>query len=95
MSPRGCCADNGLLQIDFEDDLLTISGENEATKEESDKDKKWHRIERRYGSFKRQIVLPQGVDHSAITAAHKDGLLTVTIPKPKQPEKKAKSIQIQ
>jgi HSP20 family protein len=73
--------------------LLTISGENEEKKEESDKDKKWHRVERKFGSFKRQIQLPQGIDHTAINAAHKDGLLTITIPKPKT-EKKAKTIAI-
>jgi HSP20 family protein len=83
-----------LLQIDHEDDLLTISGDNEILKDEKDKEKKWHRIERRYGSFKRQIQLPQGIDHTAITAAHNNGLLTVTIPKPKAPEKKTTKIEI-
>jgi HSP20 family protein len=83
-----------VAQIDHEDDLLTISGENEIKKDETDKDKKWHRIERKFGSFKRQILLPQGVDQSTITASHKDGLLTITIPKPKQPEKKQSKIEV-
>ncbi len=82
------------INIEHHDDLLTISGENEIKRDEEDKDKKWHRVERRYGSFKRQIMLPQGIDHAAISASHKDGLLSVTIPKPKEQEKKTSKIAI-
>jgi HSP20 family protein len=54
----------------------------------------WHRVERRYGSFKRQIALPEGVDNSKITATSADGVLHVVIPKPPQPAKKTAKIQI-
>jgi HSP20 family protein len=54
----------------------------------------WHRVERRYGSFKRQIAVPEGIDSSKITATTGDGILHVTLPKPAQAKKRANKIQI-
>ena len=61
--------------------------EGEEKKEEAKKPI-WHRMERTYGSFQRSFALPEGVDATKIAAASKDGILTITVPKPavKQPE---------
>ena len=49
--------------------------------EEQDKKKKYHRIERSYGSYSRSFALPDNVDESAVKAKFIDGVLNVTIPK--------------
>lgn len=67
------------IQISLQENLLTIKGEKKQEKEE--KDERYHRIERSYGSFTRSVRLPVGVDSSKVTAAFKNGLLTVTMPK--------------
>ena len=70
------------IEIKVEDDVLTISGEHEETKEETDKT--FVRRERRYGAFSRSMPLPQGVDPKKIDAKTDDGVLEVTIPLPKE-----------
>lgn len=74
------------VKVEVEDDILTVSGRHEDTKEEKDKD--YLRRERRYGSFSRAMALPAGVDPKKIKATTRDGVVEVTIPLPKQPEKK-------
>jgi HSP20 family protein len=59
--------------------VLSISGERKAEKEE--KDKKYHRIERSYGSFIRSFTLPEGVSSDKIDAEFKDGILRLHLPK--------------
>jgi len=67
------------IQISLQEQLLTITGEKKQEKEE--KDEQHHRVERSYGVFTRSVRLPVGVDASKVTAAFKNGLLTVTLPK--------------
>jgi HSP20 family protein len=67
------------IDIKVEDDVLTISGEHEETKEETDK-----QIVRRFGAFARSMPLPKGVDPKKIDAKTDDGVLEVTIPLPKE-----------
>jgi len=74
------------VKIEVEDDILTVSGEHEETSEEKDKD--YLRRERRYGSFSRSLALPAGVEIEEIKATTHDGVVEVTIPLPKEPEKK-------
>ena len=44
------------VKVEVEDDILTVSGEREERREE--KDKRFLRRERRYGSFTRSMALP-------------------------------------
>jgi HSP20 family protein len=67
------------IQISLQEQLLTIKGEKKQEKEETDE--QYHRVERSYGAFTRSVRLPVGVDGSKVTAAFKNGLLTVTLPK--------------
>jgi HSP20 family protein len=67
------------IHVALQDQLLTIKGEKSKEKEE--KDEHYHRVERSYGAFARSMRLPTAVDASKVTAAFKDGVLTVTLPK--------------
>jgi HSP20 family protein len=78
------------VKIQVRDDIITVSGQHEETKEE--KDENYVCRERRFGSFSRSIALPSGVDASKIDATSKDGVVEVTIPLPA--EKKATSVEI-
>jgi HSP20 family protein len=78
------------VKIEVEDDILTVSGAHEEHKEE--KDKHYVRRERRYGSFRRSMMLPERVDAKQIKATTHDGVVEVTIPLPKEAKKETVSI---
>jgi HSP20 family protein len=70
------------VNIELEDNVLTISGERKAEHEER-KDG-YYRVERASGSFSRSLTLPQGVDPERVRASFEKGVLEVHIPKPEQ-----------
>lgn len=78
------------VKIEVVDHVLNIRGENKQEKEE--KGKKFHRVERYYGSFSRSFSLPENVNEDKIEAVFKDGVLALTIPKTEI--KKPKPIEI-
>jgi HSP20 family protein len=67
------------IQIEVEDNVLTIKGERAFT--EKVDDERYYRVERRFGSFQRSLALPQGVKADEIQAAYEDGILEVRVPK--------------
>jgi HSP20 family protein len=78
------------VKVEVEDDILTVSGEHEESKEE--KDNNYVRRERRYGSFRRSMALPAGVEAKKIKAKTHDGVVEVTIPLPKEAKKEKVAI---
>lgn len=70
------------IEIEVEDGMLTVSGEHEEAKEETEEH--FVRRERRYGAFSRRLPLPEGVDPKKIKASTKDGVLEVIVPLPKE-----------
>lgn len=80
------------VKIEVEDDTLTVSGSHEETTEE-EKDN-YVRRERRYGSFSRSMVVPRGTAASDIEATMSDGVLEISIPKPKASEAAAGKVEI-
>jgi HSP20 family protein len=80
------------VEIAVADDVLTIRGEKKEEKEERKKD--FYRSERRFGSFERSFELPAGVDQGKIEASFKKGVLTITMPKTEEAQKKTKKIAI-
>lgn len=78
------------VKVSVQDDVLTISGERKSEKEE--KGKKYHRLERAYGSFLRSFTLPEDADGAKVSAEFKDGVLKVHLPKSEKA--KPKSIEV-
>lgn len=79
------------LEINYNSGTLTISGERKLQKE--DKNTRYHRIESRFGKFRRSLPLPSDVvNGDKIKAKYENGVLNVTIPK--MEEKAAKKIKI-
>lgn len=70
------------VNIEVHDNVLTVSGERKS--EHEDRKGGYHRVERSYGSFRRSLALPEGVDPEAVTATFDKGVLQVTVPKPAQ-----------
>jgi len=68
------------FKIDIDRNVLTVSSEKKEEKKEKDEDK-FMRREFSYSSFSRSFTLPDTVDEDKVSANHKDGVLTVTIPK--------------
>jgi HSP20 family protein len=78
------------LEITMEDGLLTIQGERHFAHDSSEQ--QFHRVERRYGAFRRSITLPAQVQAEQIEASFDNGVLQVLVPK--MEEAKPKRIQV-
>jgi HSP20 family protein len=84
--------DEGDVNIEVEDNVLTVSGERKA--EHEDKREGYVRVERAYGSFRRSLTLPEGIDPEAVSASFEKGVLEVRIPKPEQRKPRKVAIQV-
>jgi HSP20 family protein len=80
------------IDIQLENDTLTIKGERKFEKEE--KNKGFHRLERSYGTFTRYFTLPDTVEGENVKADFQHGVLTVTLPKKEVAKPKAIKVQI-
>ncbi len=78
------------VKVSVDNGVLSIKGERKQEKEE--KGKKFHRVERYYGSFQRSFSLPDNIDAAGVKAVFKDGMLNVTMPK--TAASKPKSIEV-
>lgn len=67
------------VKVTVQDGMLTIQGERKMEKEE--KGKKFHRVERSYGSFVRSFRVPDDADENKVKAEFKDGMINVTLAK--------------
>ena len=67
------------LDITIENDIITIKGSR--AEHASEQAKKYYYQECYWGTFSRQVILPEEVDGSKAEAAMKDGVLTLRIPK--------------
>jgi HSP20 family protein len=82
----------GDVNIELEDNVLTLSGERKAEHEE--RKEGYYRVERASGSFSRSLTLPEGVDPDAVTASFDRGVLEVRIPKPEQRKPRKVAISV-
>lgn len=97
-----CAELPGLEEKDVEVKLtgnqLTIRGEKKSEHEEKEGGEKegryFHRVERSYGSFQRNVMLPFDVDAEKVEATFKNGVLTVMLPKPTEAQQAAKKIEV-
>ncbi len=80
------------VKVSVQDGVLTISGERKYEKEE--KGKKYHRIERAYGSFARSFTLPDDADAEKVAGDFKDGVLKVHVPKSEKAKPKKVEVKV-
>ena len=78
------------LQITLADGLLTIQGERHFAHDSSEQ--QFHRVERRYGAFRRSITLPAHAMAEGIEASADNGVLQIVVPKTE--EATARRIQV-
>lgn len=81
------------VKVTVQEGMLTIQGERKHEKEE--KGKRFHRVERSYGSFVRSFMLPDDTTGENIRAEFKDGMLYVHIPKSEQARPKAIEVKVE
>ena len=75
------------VKVDVEKNVLTISGERKAEKDEAEGS--YRRVERYYGTFSRSFTLPETVNADNIHADLRDGVLTLRLPKKEAPKPRA------
>ena len=80
------------VSVELVGDVLTIKGEKKT--EEERKDENYHVTERRYGTFSRSLRLPYTVEADKVQAAFKNGVLTITMPKPAELQQQPKRIEV-
>jgi HSP20 family protein len=78
------------VKVTVENGILFISGERKVEKEE--KKRRFHRLERCFGSFERTFAVPDDADANKIAAEFRDGVLTVHLPK--SPTAKPKVVEV-
>jgi len=85
------------VNIDVDDNLLTISREVKEEKLEESKETetiKYTRKEFSFKSFKRTFSLPESIDADSISASAKDGILVITLPKKEEAKAVKRTIKI-
>jgi HSP20 family protein len=81
------------VRVTVEDGILNVSGERRTEKE--DQKRKFHRIERSYGTFRRSFTLPEDADSTKVTAEFRDGVLKVHLPTTTKARSKALEVKVQ
>lgn len=84
------------IDITVSDDQITITGEkkSEVDEKKEERGRTFRRVECSYGSFQRTMALPFKIDPDKVHASFKNGVLTVTAPKPPEAQKAIKKIAI-
>ncbi len=81
------------VKVAVENGVLSLTGERKYEKEE--KNKKYHRVERAYGSFQRSFTIPEGTNPAKVMAEYHDGVLKVHLPKDEKAQPKTVEIKVQ
>jgi len=81
------------VHIDVEIDSLVIRGERKSEHEEN-RSGIYH-TERSYGSFYRELPLPEGVNPDEVRATFQNGVLEVTLPAPQPQERRSRRVAIE
>jgi HSP20 family protein len=81
------------VKVTIQDGVLMIQGERKKESRE-DKGKRFHRLERVYGTFQRSFTLPEDVADDKINAEFKDGMLYIHLPKTEKPKPKQVEVKV-
>jgi HSP20 family protein len=76
------------VQVEVHDNVLRVAAHRDETRSGRGT------IERRHGTFERQLVLADGIDSSAITASYEHGVLELRIPEPTKAAPRAIAVQL-
>lgn len=79
------------VDVSVKDGVLVISGERKSEREEGDRS---HRVERRYGAFRKSFRLPENANEDAISAEAKHGVLYLTIEKREKEQPRAIEVKV-
>jgi HSP20 family protein len=80
------------IDVTVSGDVLVIKGEKRQEREQKEKNR--YLSERSYGAFQRSFSLPDGVDREKIGAQFSKGVLTLTLPKTADAQKRQKKIEV-
>lgn len=80
------------VKVTVQDGVLSIYGER--TQEKEEKGKRYHRVERSYGTFVRSFTVPDHVDDTKVKAEFKDGVLNLHLPKTEKAKPKAIEVKV-
>lgn len=79
------------ISLEIREDTLVISGEKARPQDSGATCLAGERV---FGSFRRMWALPEDADADAVSAATKNGVLTVTVPRKAAPEPQHRTIEI-
>ena len=82
------------VNVECEDDTLTIRGSKEEEKKTEDGKKRVHLYERSFGTFCRSFAFPKAVNAEKIVAEFTNGVLTIHVPKAAEVKNMAKKVEI-
>ena len=81
------------VKVSVDNGVLSMAGERKQEKEE--KGKRFHRVERYYGSFRRSFTLPDNVNPKKIKATFSNGMLNLELPKLEEAKPKAIEVKVE
>ncbi|AHG92604.1 heat shock protein Hsp20 (plasmid) [Gemmatirosa kalamazoonensis] len=82
------------VHVELDGNLLTIRGEKEEEHTEDEKAKKFHVVERAYGTFLRSFTVPSNVDTAKVSATFEKGVLKVEMPTMKEARQRGREIAV-
>ena len=84
------------IDVSVSGNRLTVKGEKKSEDEKKDEKegRTYHRVERYAGAFERTLALPFEIDAEQVSAEVKDGVLTVTVPKPPEAVDKPRKVKV-
>jgi HSP20 family protein len=80
------------IEVSINNGILSICGEKSSEHEE--KNGQYHRMERSYGSFHRDVLLPAEVNEEGVEASFSKGVLEVALPKLTEEMRKSRKIAV-
>ncbi len=81
------------IHIDIKENVLVLKGDRK--RDASVKEENYYRMESYYGQFSRTFTFPYSVESEKIIASLKDGLLEIRLPRLREKEAKAITVEIE
>ncbi|HEX4079330.1 MAG TPA: Hsp20/alpha crystallin family protein [Rhizomicrobium sp.] len=82
------------IDVEYSDGILSLKAERSFEKEEKDEKKRYHLMERSYGTFMRRFRLPFDADPGKVEASFENGILRIFVPRPAGAKAHMKKIEL-